>query len=119
MMKLRLKLKQKGDVLFLILLMSVVCYGVLVVGFSEVEANEQRNVPSDIKYGMLEGMTFNPSFMKISGTNFSWENDRTVFQDDEGKELTPRLFLQRFHGSNVEIFVEPENFVRFVRPIYY
>lgn len=98
---------------FYIIIFSVALF--IIAGSSNVlHAEENAFV-----VGFLRNMTFNPSFIQLDKGNYEWKMDETVFEDAEGKKLTPRQFLKEHHRHTVELVINSDNVVTVIHPVQY
>jgi len=70
-------------------------------------------------FGLLKGMTFNPSYIQTTKGKFQWNQESTKFVDEKENQITPRSFLKAYIKRGVMIFYNSEELAIYVKPINY
>ncbi|GEM_PF-5052605 len=70
-------------------------------------------------FGLLKGMTFNPSYVQIEKGNFLWSPSVTKFADEKNKEMTPRSFLKAYINMGVRIVLNSDKVIVSAEPVNY
>jgi hypothetical protein len=108
----KMKIRINKRLLIFGILFSVALF---VIGSSSALQAEEN----DYIVGFLRNMTFNPSFIQLDNGNYEWKMDETVFEDAEGKKLTPKQFLKDHHDHTVELVINADNVVTIIHPVQY